>query len=67
MDDQITEQTVEWCKSHDWGRNAYFVIDAVKGPSVVGLVEESINAMGKVVSFPVQFDSRKNLREWAGY
>ena len=67
MSDQITEKTVEWCRTHDWGQHAYFVNDPVIGPTVKGLIDDFIDADGRNHHDPAQFTSRRDLREWAGY
>lgn len=56
MADTITQSTLEWARSHDWGKDAYLAQGAIGG-----LYE------GETGREDVTFTSRDALRAWAGY
>lgn len=62
MTDQITETTLQWAKSHDWGIYA-FLFDGV----LCGLIDVQVHKNGTVTESYKRFTSRRALRAWAGY
>lgn len=63
MSDAITQQTVDWCRQHDWGKDAYLACGRV-----FGLVDEWYDpTTGDVYRGLVDFGSRRKLLTWAGY
>lgn len=59
----IKESTLRWARSHDWGRNAYLDEDH----SIRGLADVRVDVEGTVTECEAMFDSRRDLRAWAGY
>lgn len=57
----ITEKTIIWCRSHDWGTDA-----RLENGKVVGLVDR-FTIDGRLFERPVEFTDRAELRAWAGY
>ena len=59
---KYTQGLVAWCRSHDWGRGAYY-----RDGRVCGL-EDHYTLHGasytNIISLPAD---RKHIREWAGY
>lgn len=54
---------VKWCKSHDWGFEAYFL-----NGQIHGLIDHVYNASTQTTSINyISFDSRQAIRDWAGY
>jgi hypothetical protein len=69
MTDQITAETVEWARTHNWGKASYFIHATAACPTgIAGLTDISYNSStGLTYSRPIRFASRRALREWAGY
>ena len=58
-----TKKIVTWCRSHDWGVNAYYA-----NGSIHGLTDYTYNsATDEHVQGTVSFDSLTAIRSWAGY
>ena len=57
----LTIEHAAWCRSHDWGRDAYF-----KDGAIGGIVE--IEKHGELyVKKAISFSDLKSLLTWAGY
>jgi hypothetical protein len=57
----MNEKHLNWCRSHDWGRNARLVDGRIH------LIEDYLDKDGIRVEKPVSFSSFRKLKMWAGY
>ena len=62
MNAQITQATLVWAKSHNWGVYA-FLFNGV----LCGLIDVQVHKDGTVTESYKRFTSRRALRAWAGY
>lgn len=63
----ITQRIINWCRSHDWGRNAYLT----ERGTVAGLLASVVKSDGHggrvVTEEGAEFSDVEALRDWAGY
>jgi len=57
----MNEKHLNWCRSHDWGRNASLV------DGKIYLIEEYLDKDNIRIEKPISFSSFRKLKSWAGY
>jgi hypothetical protein len=57
----MNEKHLNWCRSHDWGRNA-----VLRNGVIYGLIDSTVTN-GIRTDKEISFKDFSKLRDWAGY